>query len=132
MQYLQFFSFSLVGCGVSNPVNNDQSSTGTDYTSMFLDSRDNTIAATEYKYDYEMNAKVQYNAVGSFGPWVSAITEGSVWWDSEQPETNYMMERNTSGLLLVDGTSYTFNKGNSMITQNLNTDKDFALQDRSY
>lgn len=122
-------SFSLVGCGVSNPVNNDQSLTGTDYTSMFLDSRDNTIAATEYKYDYEMNAKVQYNAVGSFGPWVSAITEGSVWWDSEQPETNYMMERNTSGLLLVDGTSYTFNKGNMMITQNLNTDKNFALQE---
>lgn len=123
------FSFSLVGCGTINLLDNDQSTVNTDYTSMFLDSRDNTLSANEYKYDYEMNAKVQYNVLGSFGPWVSAITEGSVWWDSEQPETNYMMERNTSGLLLIDGTSYTFNKGNTMITQNLNTDKDFALQE---
>lgn len=123
-------SIALVGCG-----NNTKDNAGSgDSNSMsnvelFLTSRNNTISATEYEYEYEMNAKLQYKIGGLTGPWASAITSGYVMWDSEAEETNYLMERNASGLLLIDGTSYTFNKGNTMITQNLNTAKDFAIQE---
>ncbi|MCQ2742608.1 MAG: hypothetical protein MJ239_04855 [Bacilli bacterium] len=86
--------------------------------------RKKAVDAEQFEYDFELNAKLKYGSAG-YSP---ATISGTTSFNSAAGETTYVQKRNTSGILLIDSTTWTYNKGTTYIKV-AESDGDFSVTD---
>jgi|GEM_PF-3922078 hypothetical protein len=87
--------------------------------------RKNAVEANQFQYDFALAAKIKYKGALDYSP---ANISGTTYFNKGNAGTQYLQKRTTGGLLLIDSTTYTFNKGTTYIKVAEN-DGDFAVSD---
>lgn len=90
----------------------------------FVRAKTKTYENQTYEYTYEANASIKFAGELTVSP---AKISGTIQYNENAAETNYMHKKDVSGALVWDYTTYTYNIGNDLITLNANESKDFSV-----
>jgi len=120
-------SFVLVSCGEATQTAFSSNSNGTSRSAaeVFQEARTKATTSGQFQYDFSLSAKLKYAGALEWSP---ATISGTTSFNAGAGETTYVQKRVMSGALLVDSTTYTYNKGTTYIKVDEN-DGDFSLTD---
>lgn len=109
----------------TSSIESTSTSVGLNAKEAFEKARANAVEARQFEYDFSLNAKLKYGDAISWSP---ADVSGTTYFNADAGETTYLQERTSSGLLLIDTTTYTYNVGTTYIK--IEEDgKDFSVTD---
>lgn len=87
----------------------------------------NTYNSDQMEYNYSFQGRIAYKIGGVFGPWADAETSGNVKWNNDDSlESNFIVARESSGLLLFDSNEYIYNIGDSVFVEKLDDELDLT------
>lgn len=91
---------------------------------IFLRAKTKTFENDVYEYNYTAEAKIKFKDAVSFTP---ANLSGTIQYNKNAANTQYMHRKDVTGPLVFDYTTYTYNQGLNMITINADESKDFSI-----
>lgn len=138
-------SLLLVSCGVENSSVSQSTTGGTNSNAsqnstsnqtstssrtktaaeVFQEARSKATTSNQFQYDFSLSAKLKYKGAVEWSP---ATISGTTSYNAGAGDTTYVQKRVTSGALLIDSTTYTYNKGTTYIKIAENDD-DFSVTD---
>lgn len=93
----------------------------------FFRAKTKTYENDVYEYNYTAEAKIKFKDAITFTP---ANLSGTIQYNKNASDTQYMHKKDVTGPLVFDYTTYTYNQGLDMITINANEKKDFSIVNR--
>ncbi len=89
----------------------------------------NTYNSKQMEYNYTFQGRIAYKIAGVFGPWADAETSGNVKWNSDETlDSNFIVYRESSGLLLFDTSEYIYNVGDSVFVDKIDDDANLTFK----
>lgn len=113
---------SVAGCDSSSK--EGSISVPKDPAEAFKLAKKRTVESTQYEYTFNLTAKIKFKGAVSFSP---ATYSGTTYVNTENQETQFLQQRNLSGLLVIDSTNYVYNIGTDLIKISADEDKDFSV-----
>jgi len=88
-----------------------------------------TYNSDEMEYNYTFQGRIAYKVAGIFGPWADAETIGNVKWNNDdQLDSNFIVFRESSGLLLFDTQEFIYNIGDTVFTEKVDDDMNLSFK----